>query len=127
MNSPVTVILLALPAFAWAGLQVLHFWPRLPDRIASHFNIWLEPDATMKKKTFVGLYAAMMVGTGALTLLFAPALLPALYLMPAVFHFAFDFNARPGQTHLSRWFWAVIAAFLIGTMYLTSFLQGPGS
>lgn len=127
MNSPVTVVLLALPAFAWAALQVLYFWPRLPDRIASHFDFRLEPDATMRKGTFMVLYAAMMVGTGVLALVFTPFLLPALYLLPAVFHFVFDFSARPGQTHLSMWFWAILAAFLIGTMYLTSFLQAPGS
>ena len=58
---------------------MLYFWPRLPDRIASHFDFRLEPDATMRKGTFMAVYAVMMVGTGALTLVFTSFWFTALF------------------------------------------------
>ena len=39
MLNPGLVLALALPAFAWATLQMVYFWPRMPERMASHFGV----------------------------------------------------------------------------------------
>lgn len=115
MQNPYLILSLALPALAWAILQVAYFWPRMPDRIASHFNFSGDPDCWMTKKPFVIVYAFVMILFVLLSAGPTPGVLPALYILPAVYHFAFSFNTHPEQQRLSVWVW-VIAALLILAM-----------
>jgi uncharacterized membrane protein len=53
-----------------AALQVIHFYPLMPDKMASHFNAagqanaWMQRDAAMPVHIWVGLaaYVVFMIG-----------------------------------------------------------------
>jgi len=44
-----------------AVLQTLHYYPRLPSTVASHFGSGGHPDGWSSKEAFFGLYAALLV------------------------------------------------------------------
>ena len=116
MSDPYLMTSLTVPAFAWAVLQVVYFWPRMPARIASHFNFRMEPDGWMGKRAFVGIYIVTLAVMGLLAILVVPNLLPTLYLLPAVFHFAFSFNAHPGQKRLNGMIWIALLLFIVAML-----------
>ena len=119
MLHPGLVLSLALPAFAWAVLQMVYFWPRMPERMASHFGISGKPDGWMSRKPFFWVYGVTLVVLGVLTTGTGGILLPTLYLVPAIFHLAFAFNARPGQEHLNRVVWVFLALYAIAMTVLS--------
>lgn len=77
----------------------------------------------MGRGAFVGVYGVTMVILGVVLSLVGMVLLPALYLMPAVFQLAFAFNARPAKTRLSRWVWVFMAAFVLAMAGLPFLLR----
>lgn len=113
MSDPYLMTSLAVPAFAWATLQIVYFWPRMPERVASHFNFRMVPDGWMGKRPFVGTYIVTLAVLGLLTTFVVPKLLPTLYLLPAVFHFAFSFNAHPDRKRLNGMIWIVLLLFVV--------------
>jgi hypothetical protein len=117
MNNTYLMTALIAPSFVWMAAQVLWYWPRLPDRIASHFNGRLEPDNWMRKGRFVLVYAATMIGLALVAVFFVPSIVPALYFVAAVFHFAFafDFNVKPERERLSKMLWVLTVVFVLAT------------
>ena len=55
-RTPVTVLLLLA---AVAAVQMIHYYPQLPDTLAVHFGASGEPDGWSGKTEFVVLYGAM--------------------------------------------------------------------
>lgn len=116
MTQPCLVAALAAPALGWAALQVTWYWPRLPDRMASHFNLRLRPDGWMAKRPFVLIYAVTMAGLAVLMIFTTPIGLPALYFLAALFHLVFKFNANPARERLSNLVWVLIAVLVIAAI-----------
>lgn len=58
---------LGLPLLV-VGVQIAYYAPRLPERVASHFNMAGEPDGWMSRTAFLGLMGGVAVG---LALMFA--------------------------------------------------------
>lgn len=124
MENPYVVLSLGLPAYAWAVLQVVYFWPRMPKRIASHFNLRMEPDGWMGKSTFVAVYVLSLTVIGTIVVILrTPMLLPVLYFLPALFHLAFAFNATPGRERLSGLVWVLLAVFVLAMIGVSSLLR----
>lgn len=129
MSNPHLATYLALPALMWAALQVIWYWPRLPVRMASHFNIRLRPDGWMNKRYFVLTYVATMIGMAILMAFTTPLVLPALYYLAGVFHLAFQFNVEPERERLSGLIWPLTAVFvlaMLGIAFLAPQLFPPG-
>ncbi len=114
--SPSLAAALAAPALAWAALQVIWYWPRLPERMASHFNVRLRPDGWMNKRPLMLVYAATMLGMAALIVFTSPIGLPALYYMAALFQLLFEFNVKPGRERLSNMVWVLTVVWLVATL-----------
>ena len=52
--------------------QLAYYSKRLPDRMASHFDIHRKPDNWLGKGAFLGVYAATQIGLGLLAALVVP-------------------------------------------------------
>ena len=53
------IIVLVLPGLS--VLQAVYYYPRLPDTVASHFDLWGNPDGWMGKQTFCVLGPIMLL------------------------------------------------------------------
>jgi uncharacterized membrane protein len=57
------------------AVQVLVYYPQLPDWMASHFDAAGAPNARMPKESFLLLFCGILLGTSALLALGVPALI----------------------------------------------------
>lgn len=117
MENPLVVLAVAVPGMVWSVIQVLHFWPDIPERIPSHFNFHGEPDAWVSKRFFVGLYLILIIIFGGGAIFLFPQWLAATYLMPAFFHFAFTFNRRPERKWLSMLLWVLLPMTIVAVAF----------
>ena len=55
-------ICLLVIALAVTAAQIIVYGPRLPDRVASHFDVGGRADAWMSKWLYIGLFVAIQIG-----------------------------------------------------------------
>lgn len=67
MNSRITAIVVLIALMVIAGAQLEHYYPQLPDKIATHFGGSGQPDGWNAKSTFVWINAILL---GSLSLVF---------------------------------------------------------
>ena len=104
--------------------QLAYYSKRLPDRMASHFDIHRKPDNWLGKGAFLGVYAATQIGLGLLAALVVPLVTPTLYYMVLVFELVFRFNARPAQERLSGMIWVYTVVLVVATVGMAFLLPG---
>ena len=110
---------------ALGGVQMLVYYPQLPDTVASHFSAAGAPDGYSSKQSFLTM---ALVLVGGVLLLFAAlgwllrVLPPSLINMPNREYWLAPERRLATVAELSRallWFGAVTRAFVIGILELT--------
>ena len=112
MNDTYLLTALIVPAFLWAVVQVIWYWPRLPERMATGFNARFEPGGWVKKRYFVLIYAATMI-FGAVLVFRDPVGLPSIYYFAALFQLIIEFHLDPEPARMKRRFWLLTAVFVV--------------
>lgn len=131
LRSPVSA-LAALVVLSWLHLR--YFLPRLPDRIATHFNGSGVPDGWMSRATLgffdlvlLAFVLLVVIGSAALTRVFPVSLIN----VPHRDHWFAPERRRQSHQRLFRhmmWLACVVVAFLIGVrhvVFLANLQPGP--
>ena len=61
MNSRSTALFVFLLLVVVIVFQIMYYYPRVPDRIASHFDAAGHPNGWSSKDSFFGIYAGMVI------------------------------------------------------------------
>jgi uncharacterized membrane protein len=103
-----------------AVFQIIHYYPRLPDKVASHFNAAFRPDGWMSKRGFILVYAAIagtMVLAGLVLHVMALPRQPVIIvlatfgLVVAIFELAFLYNTDRLRRFLPWIMWGFIGLY----------------
>ena len=103
---------LIVPAFLWAAAQILWYWQRMPEKMATGFNARFEPGGWVKKRYFALIYAITMI-FGTVLVFREPVGLPSVYYLVALFHLIIEFHLEPQKERIKRRFWQLTAVFIV--------------